>query len=69
MGCQGRSVTLHCKYPRVLNIYAATYGRALEDEQTCASDDKEPPPFGEVITLLYMHFFSCRLYPKRLTVD
>ncbi|XP_061105450.1 protein eva-1 homolog C [Conger conger] len=45
VGCQGESLRLHCKYPRVLNIYAAVYGRAVEDQKTCAPDDQEPPPF------------------------
>ncbi|XP_035288859.1 protein eva-1 homolog C [Anguilla anguilla] len=45
VGCQGEHVKLRCKYPRVLNIYAAAYGRAMEDEEYCPSDDKEPPPF------------------------
>ncbi|KAJ8342530.1 hypothetical protein SKAU_G00324580 [Synaphobranchus kaupii] len=45
VGCQGERMTLHCRYPRVLNIYSAAYGRALGDQQTCSSADEEPPPF------------------------
>ncbi|KAJ8266669.1 hypothetical protein GJAV_G00133260 [Gymnothorax javanicus] len=42
VGCEGQRLLLHCKHPRVLNVYAAAYGRMMGDEETCSSDDKEP---------------------------
>ncbi|KAJ8412522.1 hypothetical protein AAFF_G00128580 [Aldrovandia affinis] len=45
VACEGERVTLHCKPPRVLNIYSAAYGRALEDDHACTSDDSVPLPF------------------------
>uniref|UniRef100_A0A3B4YIC9 Eva-1 homolog C (C. elegans) n=1 Tax=Seriola lalandi dorsalis TaxID=1841481 RepID=A0A3B4YIC9_SERLL len=33
--------------PRVLNIYAAVYGRSLGESDTCPSHLTRPPPFGE----------------------
>ncbi|MFT7818487.1 protein eva-1 homolog C isoform X2, partial [Arapaima gigas] len=45
VGCQGENVVLHCKSPRLLNIYSAVYGRMLGDEDVCVSEDAELPPF------------------------
>ncbi|KAI1903394.1 hypothetical protein AGOR_G00026730 [Albula goreensis] len=45
VGCEGERMKLHCKHPRVLNIYSAIYGRTLGAEHACSSDNKEPPPF------------------------
>lgn len=42
---------LHCKYPKVLNIYSAVYGRPLEEEDYCPSEIGEPPPFGELLNI------------------
>ncbi|XP_023661099.1 protein eva-1 homolog C isoform X1 [Paramormyrops kingsleyae] len=44
-GCQAEKLTLHCKSPRLLNIYWAAYGRQLGDADTCASEEGEPPLF------------------------
>ncbi|XP_056322784.1 protein eva-1 homolog C isoform X2 [Danio aesculapii] len=41
--CEGDRLLLHCKYPKVLNIYSAVYGRLLEDEDLCSSEDQKPP--------------------------
>ncbi|KAK2871021.1 hypothetical protein QQF64_002139 [Cirrhinus molitorella] len=43
--CEGDRLLLHCKYPKVLNIYSAVYGRQLEEEDLCPSEEQEPPPF------------------------
>ncbi|XP_016401899.1 protein eva-1 homolog C-like isoform X1 [Sinocyclocheilus rhinocerous] len=42
--CEGDRLLLHCKYPKVLNIYSAVYGRQLEGEDLCPSEE-QPPPF------------------------
>uniref|UniRef100_A0A673MB79 Eva-1 homolog C (C. elegans) n=1 Tax=Sinocyclocheilus rhinocerous TaxID=307959 RepID=A0A673MB79_9TELE len=49
--CEGDRLLLHCKYPKVLNIYSAVYGRQLEDEDLCPSEKQEPPPFGTFLDL------------------
>ncbi|XP_058645879.1 LOW QUALITY PROTEIN: protein eva-1 homolog C [Onychostoma macrolepis] len=43
--CEGDRLLLHCKYPKVLNIYSAVYGRQLEQENLCLSEEQKPPPF------------------------
>ena len=45
--CDGGMMILRCKPPRVLNIYAAVYGRSLGESGTCPSHLTRPPPFGE----------------------
>ncbi|XP_062289012.1 protein eva-1 homolog C [Scomber scombrus] len=45
VACEGETMVLHCKPPRVLNIYAAVYGRGLSQTDTCPSHLTRPPPF------------------------
>ncbi|XP_076005806.1 protein eva-1 homolog C isoform X2 [Genypterus blacodes] len=45
VACEGGALVLRCKTPRVLNIYAAVYGRSLGDADTCPSPRTRPPPF------------------------
>lgn len=48
VACEGETMVLRCKPPRVLNIYAAVYGRGLSQSDTCPSHLTRPPPFGEL---------------------
>ncbi|XP_056911478.1 LOW QUALITY PROTEIN: protein eva-1 homolog C [Takifugu flavidus] len=43
--CEGGAMVLRCKPPRVLNIYAAVYGRSPAQPDTCPSRLARPPPF------------------------
>ncbi|XP_051540324.1 protein eva-1 homolog C-like isoform X2 [Myxocyprinus asiaticus] len=43
--CEGDRLLLHCKYPKVLNIYSAVYGRIMEEEDLCPSKKGGHPPF------------------------
>ncbi|XP_066507336.1 protein eva-1 homolog C isoform X2 [Hoplias malabaricus] len=43
--CEGDNMLLHCKYPKVLNIYWAIYGRELEEREACLTQEEQPPPF------------------------
>lgn len=45
--CDGDQILLHCKYPKLLNIYSAVYGRELGDKTVCPTEEEQPPPFGE----------------------
>ncbi|KAI4888789.1 hypothetical protein NFI96_028291 [Prochilodus magdalenae] len=43
--CEGDQMLLHCKYPKVLNIYWAVYGREHGHREVCLAGDDQPPPF------------------------
>ncbi|KAM8898018.1 protein eva-1 homolog C isoform 2-T2 [Spinachia spinachia] len=43
--CEGETMTLRCKPPKLLIIYAAAYGRSLGQTPTCPSHLTRPPPF------------------------
>lgn len=43
---------LRCKPPKVLNIYAAVYGRSPDHADACPSHLTRPPPFGEWMAAL-----------------
>nr|XP_055064130.1 protein eva-1 homolog C isoform X2 [Misgurnus anguillicaudatus] len=46
VACEGDRLLLHCKYPKLLNIYSVVYGRLMEEEESCPSKIGEPPtPF------------------------
>uniref|UniRef100_A0A8C6WIG7 Eva-1 homolog C (C. elegans) n=1 Tax=Neogobius melanostomus TaxID=47308 RepID=A0A8C6WIG7_9GOBI len=45
--CKPKTLVLRCKPPKMLNIYAAVYGRSLGHSNTCSSNKTQPPPFGE----------------------
>lgn len=42
---------LHCKYPKLLNIYSAVYGRELGEKAACLTKEEQPPPFGESVSV------------------
>ncbi|XP_037835038.1 protein eva-1 homolog C isoform X2 [Kryptolebias marmoratus] len=44
--CEGDVLVLRCKAPKVLNIYAAVYGRSLGQTDICPSRLNGPPPFA-----------------------
>ncbi|XP_076876284.1 protein eva-1 homolog C isoform X2 [Brachyhypopomus gauderio] len=44
-GCEGDQMLLHCRHPRVLNIYSAVYGRELGNREECLTGEEQPPPF------------------------
>uniref|UniRef100_A0A146Z7V6 Eva-1 homolog C n=1 Tax=Fundulus heteroclitus TaxID=8078 RepID=A0A146Z7V6_FUNHE len=45
VACEGETMILRCKTPKVLLIYAAVYGRGLGQTDTCPSRGTRPPPF------------------------
>ncbi|XP_024117180.1 protein eva-1 homolog C isoform X2 [Oryzias melastigma] len=62
--CEGETMVLHCKPPRVLNIYAAVYGRRLGQTDTCPSPLSRPPPF-ECLNHEALHMVSESCYSKQ----
>ncbi|XP_030602759.1 protein eva-1 homolog C isoform X2 [Archocentrus centrarchus] len=62
--CEGETMVLRCKPPRVLNIYAAAYGRRLDQTDTCPSHLTRPPPF-ECLNHEAVHLVSKSCYSKQ----
>ncbi|XP_070700365.1 protein eva-1 homolog C [Pempheris klunzingeri] len=62
--CEGETMILRCKPPRVLNIYAAVYGRSLGQTDTCPSRLTRPPPF-ECLNYEAVHLVSKSCYSKQ----
>ncbi|XP_072302045.1 protein eva-1 homolog C isoform X1 [Eucyclogobius newberryi] len=63
VACDGASLALRCKPPKVLNIYAAVYGRGLGQSHTCPSNGTRPPPF-ECLNHEAVRFVSKSCYGK-----
>lgn len=62
--CEGETMVLRCKPPRVLNIYAAAYGRSLGQTDTCPSHLARPPPF-ECLNHAAVHSVTKSCYSKQ----
>ncbi|XP_022065416.2 protein eva-1 homolog C [Acanthochromis polyacanthus] len=67
VACEGETMVLRCKPPRVLNIYAAVYGRSLGQTDTCPSHLTRPPPF-ECLNHEAVHLVSKSCYNKQKCV-
>ncbi|XP_029924903.1 protein eva-1 homolog C [Myripristis murdjan] len=65
--CEGETMVLRCKPPRVLNIYAAVYGRGLAEPDICPSHLTRPPPF-ECLNHEAVHVVSRSCYSKQRCV-
>ncbi|CAN9501867.1 unnamed protein product [Ophioblennius macclurei] len=64
VACEGETMVLRCKPPRVLNIYAAVYGRSLGQTDTCPSRSARPPPF-ECLNHEAVHLVSESCYSRQ----
>uniref|UniRef100_A0A1A8HQ04 Eva-1 homolog C n=2 Tax=Nothobranchius kuhntae TaxID=321403 RepID=A0A1A8HQ04_NOTKU len=62
--CDGETMVLRCKPPKVLNIYTAVYGRSLGQADTCSSHLSRPPPF-ECLNHEAIHLVSKSCYSKQ----
>ncbi|XP_038563974.1 protein eva-1 homolog C isoform X1 [Micropterus salmoides] len=67
VACEGETMILRCKPPRVLIIYAAVYGRGLGQTDTCPSHLTRPPPF-ECLNHEAVHLVSKSCYSKQKCV-
>ncbi|XP_074529076.1 protein eva-1 homolog C isoform X2 [Halichoeres trimaculatus] len=65
--CEGETMILRCKAPKVLIIYAAVYGRSLDQSDTCPSHMTRPPPF-ECLNHAAVHLVSKSCYSKQKCV-
>ncbi|KAM9333817.1 protein eva-1 homolog C [Pholidichthys leucotaenia] len=62
--CEGGTMFLHCKPPRVLNIYAAVYGQSLGEAVTCSLQRTRAPLF-ECLNYEAVHVVSKSCYGKQ----
>ncbi|XP_042355744.1 protein eva-1 homolog C isoform X2 [Plectropomus leopardus] len=62
--CEGEMMTLRCKPPKLLNIYAAVYGRSLGQTDICPSHLTRPPPF-DCLNHEAVHLVSKSCYSKQ----
>nr|XP_020454006.1 protein eva-1 homolog C isoform X2 [Monopterus albus] len=67
VACEGETLVLRCKPPRLLNIYAAVYGRSLGQTDTCPSHLTRQPPF-ECLNHEAVHLVSKSCYSKQRCV-
>ncbi|XP_056140393.1 protein eva-1 homolog C [Lampris incognitus] len=65
--CEGEMLLLRCKPPRLLNIYAAVYGRGLDQTDVCPAPHTRPPPF-ECLNHKAVHVVSQSCYSKQRCV-
>ncbi|XP_034034202.1 protein eva-1 homolog C isoform X1 [Thalassophryne amazonica] len=65
--CEGEKMVLRCKSPKVLNIYAAVYGRSLGKTDTCPSHLSRLTPF-ECLNYEAAHIVSKACYNKQRCV-
>uniref|UniRef100_G3QBE3 Eva-1 homolog C n=1 Tax=Gasterosteus aculeatus aculeatus TaxID=481459 RepID=G3QBE3_GASAC len=63
--CEGETMTLRCKPPKLLNIYAAVYGRSLGQTPTCPSHLTRPLPPFECLNHEAVHVVSESCYGKQ----
>uniref|UniRef100_A0A8C6SP80 Eva-1 homolog C (C. elegans) n=1 Tax=Neogobius melanostomus TaxID=47308 RepID=A0A8C6SP80_9GOBI len=61
--CKPKTLVLRCKPPKMLNIYAAVYGRSLGHSNTCSSNKTQPPPF-ECLNHEAIHLVSKSCYSQ-----
>ncbi|XP_029029742.1 protein eva-1 homolog C isoform X2 [Betta splendens] len=67
VSCEGETMVLRCKPPRVLNIYAAVYGRSVDQADTCPPHLTRPPPF-DCLNYEAVHMVSKSCYSKQKCV-
>ncbi|XP_033996399.1 protein eva-1 homolog C isoform X1 [Trematomus bernacchii] len=61
--CEGETMILRCKRPKVLIVYAAVFGRSLGQIYTCPSHLTRPPSF-ECLNHEAVHSVSTSCYSK-----
>ncbi|XP_006628317.2 protein eva-1 homolog C isoform X1 [Lepisosteus oculatus] len=66
IACENEQLKLHCKSPRVINIYSAVYGRQLEEDNICSSQGNSP--LFECLDHSAVHFVSKICYAKQKCV-
>ncbi|XP_062870103.1 protein eva-1 homolog C isoform X2 [Trichomycterus rosablanca] len=70
--CEGDRMLLHCRYPKLLNIYSAVYGREPEQREVCPTEEEQRPPPYECLYHGALDAVRSKCYGKQrcfLSVD
>ncbi|XP_075053283.1 protein eva-1 homolog C isoform X2 [Mixophyes fleayi] len=62
--CENRELKLHCKEPKLLNIYSAVYGRFSNEKNQCATDMDRATPY-DCVSYSALEVLAQRCYGKQ----
>ncbi|XP_072254289.1 protein eva-1 homolog C isoform X2 [Pyxicephalus adspersus] len=62
--CENRELKLHCKEPKLLNIYSAVYGHFAYEKNSCATDRDQGMPY-DCVSYSAMEVLAHRCYGKQ----
>ncbi|KAM9319583.1 protein eva-1 homolog C [Gastrophryne carolinensis] len=62
--CENHELKLHCKEPKLLNIYSAVYGHFAQVKNSCIADPEQPMPY-DCVTYSALDVLAQRCYGKQ----
>ncbi|XP_075707066.1 protein eva-1 homolog C isoform X1 [Rhinoderma darwinii] len=62
--CENRELKLHCKEPKLLNIYSAVYGRFANEKSPCITDLDRGTPY-DCVSYSALNVLAQRCYGKQ----
>ncbi|XP_073473225.1 protein eva-1 homolog C isoform X3 [Aquarana catesbeiana] len=62
--CENHELKLHCKEPKLLNIYSAVYGHFAHEKNTCSTDRDQGMPY-DCLSYSAMQVLAHRCYGKQ----
>ncbi|XP_040194809.1 protein eva-1 homolog C isoform X3 [Rana temporaria] len=62
--CENRELKLHCKEPKLLNIYSAVYGHFAHEKNSCSTDKDQGMPY-DCLSYSAMQVLAHRCYGKQ----
>ncbi|XP_077336111.1 protein eva-1 homolog C isoform X2 [Lithobates pipiens] len=62
--CENHELKLHCKEPKLLNIYSAVYGHFAHEKNSCSTDRDQGMPY-DCLSYSAMQVLALRCYGKQ----
>ncbi|KAE8621621.1 hypothetical protein XENTR_v10004899 [Xenopus tropicalis] len=62
--CENNELKLHCKEPKLLNIYSAVYGRSAHEKNTCPNEMDRGTPY-DCLSYAALDLLAQRCYGKQ----
>ncbi|XP_068122197.1 protein eva-1 homolog C isoform X2 [Hyperolius riggenbachi] len=62
--CENRELKLHCKEPKLLNIYSAVYGHFAHEKNSCTTDSERGVPY-DCVSYAALEVLAQRCYGKQ----